>query len=70
MANVFETALLSRRSAVNNRVRPQFADPIFWPDILMSRVDAPPPPQLTYTLITSTGDELVDQFNNQFIAAY
>lgn len=70
MANVFETALLSRKSSVNNRVRPQFADPIFWSDILMSRADVPPPPLVDYVLVTDTGDELVDEFNNQFVASY
>ena len=70
MANVFETALLSRKSSVNNRVRPQLADPIFWSDILMSRKDVPPPPLVDYVLVTDTGDELVDEFNNQFVASY
>ncbi len=70
MANVFETALLSRKSSVNNRVRPQLADPIFWSDILMSRQDVPPPPLVDYVLVTDTGDELVDEFNNQFVASY
>ena len=70
MANVFETALLSRKSSVNNRVRPQLADPIFWSDILMSRQDVPPPPLVDYVLVTDTGDELVDEFNNQFVATY
>ena len=70
MANVFETALLSRKSSVNNRVRPQLADPIFWSDILMSRQDVPPPPMVDYVLVTETGDELVDEFNNQFVATY
>ena len=69
MANVFETALLARPSAVNNRVRPQFADPIFWSDILISTSDTPPPPLIQYTLVTDTGDELVDEFSNQLVAA-
>ena len=70
MANVFETALLCRKASVNNRVRPQLADPIFWSDILISKADVPPPPLADYVLITDTGDELVDEFTNQFVATY
>ncbi len=70
MANVFETALLCRRASVNGRVRPQLADPIFWSDILISTVDASSPPLVDYALITDTGDELVDEFDNQLIASY
>lgn len=64
MANVFETALLSRRSAVATGVRPQLSDPIFWSEILMSKSDAQP-----YVLVTDNNDVLVDEFNNQFIAS-
>lgn len=70
MANVFETSLLCRQASVNNRVRPQFADPIFWSGVLISTPDNPAPPLLQYTLITDTGDELVDEFNNQLVAAF
>lgn len=69
MANIFDTALMARKGAVNNRVRPQLTDPIFWSDPLMSVADKPAPPLIEYVLITDTGDELVDEFNNQFVAA-
>lgn len=68
MANVFETALLCRQSAVARRVRPQLADPFFWSDVLISRPDFFP--VITeYNLVTDTGDQLVDEFNNPFIAS-
>jgi hypothetical protein len=70
MANVFETSLLSRQSSANNRVRPQLADAAFWSDVLISQPDTPPPPLLQYTLVTDTGDELVDGFDNQLVAAF
>lgn len=70
MANIFETALLARPSSVNNRVRPQLADPIFWSDVLISTPDTPAPPLLQYTLVTDTGDEIVDEFTNQLVAAF
>ena len=70
MANVFETSLLTRASSVNNRVRPQFSDSAFWSDVLISTPDIPAPPLLQYTLVTDTGDELVDEFTNQLVAAF
>jgi len=69
MANVFETSLLTRPSAVNNRVRPQFSDSAFWSAVLISTPDTPAPPLIQYTLVTGTGDELVDEFTNQLVAA-
>lgn len=70
MANVFETSLLTRASSVNNRMRPQFSDSAFWSDVLISAPDTPKPPLLQYTLVTDTGDELVDEFTNQLVAAF
>lgn len=67
MANVFETSLLCRKRLGLQQVRPQFADPIFWSDVLISIKD-PPTPSAVYTLSTDTGDDLVDEFNNQFVA--
>lgn len=68
MAKTFETSLLTRISSLNNRVRPLLSDQSFWSDVLMATPDKPPPPVVQYTLITDTGDELVDEFNNQFVA--
>jgi hypothetical protein len=70
MANTFETPILARTNSVNNRVRPLFSDQMFWSDVLMSTPDTPAPPLLQYTLITDTGDEIVDEFTNQLVAAY
>lgn len=67
MANVFETSLLCRKRLGPQQVRPQFADPIFWSDVLIT-TEGPPAPAPIYTLSTDTGDDLVDEFNNQFVA--
>ena len=70
MANVFSTAIMSCPASVNNRVRPQFADPIFWSEPLMTVADTPTPPLVQYVFVTSTGDEFVDNFDNQLVAAF
>ena len=68
MAHPFQSPLLTPIASVRNTITPQFADDDFWSNVMFSPRDFPPAPAMAYTLITDTGDELVDAFDNQLIA--
>lgn len=67
MASQFETSLNSKRQGYFAGLRPALSDRAFWSDVLMTRSDANPP-DIVYSLVTSTGDRFVDNSSNPLIA--
>lgn len=63
----FDTPILSREYVSSRGVTPEFADRAFWSDVLMSRKHFDQP-DVSYNLITSTGDNFVDSSSNQIVA--
>lgn len=67
MASQFETSLNSKRQGYFAGLRPALSDRAFWSDVLMTPSDANPP-DIIYSLVTSTGDRFVDNSSNPLIA--
>lgn len=69
MASPFETSILTTRASVRATVTPQFTDKDFWSNVLLSPQDNPLPPLEIYTLVTDSGDVLIDDYSNRLVAA-
>ena len=68
MPSPFESSINSRYQGYFAGLRPTFADREFWSDVLMTPSDANPP-DVIYSLVTSSGDQFVDSSSNPLIAA-
>lgn len=67
MASQFETSINSKRQGYFAGLRPAFSDRSFWSDVLMTPKEGNPP-DIVYSLVTSTGDRFVDNSSNPLIA--
>jgi hypothetical protein len=63
----FDTPIFSRPFVKARGVVPTLADREFWSPVLMSR-PSQLPPDIIYSLVTSSGDNYIDSSSNQFIA--
>ena len=67
MPSPFETLINSKRQGYFAGLRPAVSDRAFWSDVLMTSKEANPP-DIIYSLITSSGDRFVDNSSNPLIA--
>lgn len=67
MPSPFESPINSKRQGYFAGLRPSFSDREFWSDVLMTTKEGNPP-DIIYSLVTSTGDRFVDNSSNPLIA--
>ena len=62
-----DTPIFTRPFVKERGIVPTLADREFWSPILMAR-QSQLPPDIIYSLVTSSGDRFIDSSSNQFIA--
>tara|TARA_R110000868_G_scaffold121181_1_gene321576 strand:- start:431 stop:640 length:210 start_codon:yes stop_codon:yes gene_type:complete len=67
MISPFESPINAKRLGYFAGLRPAFSDREFWSDVLMTPKDSNPP-DVIYSLITSSGDRFIDSASNPLIA--
>jgi hypothetical protein len=67
MISPFESPINVKRMGYFAGLRPAFADREFWSDVLMTPKDNNPP-DVIYSLVTSSGDRFIDSASNPLIA--
>ena len=64
---IIDTPILTKPYVKQVGVLPLLGDREFGPSVLMSR-QTQLPPDIIYSLVTSSGDRFIDSSSNQFIA--
>jgi len=65
---MIESPIISRYVGYRNGFVPQFADKEFWSAVLVNPAYISSPPQVAFNLVTSGGDNFVDDAGNQLVA--